>query len=94
MTIHLPKTPETVGLIGKELLAKAKAGMRIVNTARGGLLDEEALADAIASGQIGGAALDVFSTEPCTSSPLFGLDRRRRDASSRCQHRRGAGQSR
>ena len=75
VSVHLPKTPETVGLIGKELLAKAKPGLRIVNTARGGLLDEEALADAIASGQIGGAALDVFSTEPCTSSPLFGLER-------------------
>ena len=75
VSIHLPKTPETVGLIGKELLAKAKPGLRIVNTARGGLLDEEALADAISSGQVGGAALDVFSTEPCTSSPLFGLDR-------------------
>jgi D-3-phosphoglycerate dehydrogenase len=75
VSIHLPKTPETVGLVGKELLAKAKPGLRVVNTARGGLLDEEALADAIASGRIAGAALDVFSTEPCTSSPLFGLDR-------------------
>ena len=74
VSIHLPKTPETVGLIGKELLAKAKPGIRLVNAARGGILDEEALADAIASGHVAGAALDVFSTEPCTSSPLFGLE--------------------
>jgi D-3-phosphoglycerate dehydrogenase len=75
VTIHLPITPETRGLIGKELLAKAKPGIRIVNAARGGILDEEALADAIASGVVAGAALDVFATEPCTSSPLFELDR-------------------
>ena len=74
VTIHLPSTPETRGLIGKELLAKSKPGIRIVNAARGGLLDEEALADAISSGHVGGAALDVFATEPCTSSPLFGLE--------------------
>jgi D-3-phosphoglycerate dehydrogenase len=75
VSIHLPKTAETMGLIGKELLAKSKPGLRIVNAARGGILDEEALADAIASGIVAGAALDVFSTEPCTASPLFGLER-------------------
>ena len=74
VSIHLPKSPETIGLVGKELLAKAKPGLRIVNAARGAILDEEALADAIAAGQVAGAALDVFSTEPCTSSPLFELD--------------------
>jgi D-3-phosphoglycerate dehydrogenase len=74
VSIHLPKSPETIGLVGKELLAKAKRGIRIVNAARGAILDEEALADAIASGQVAGAALDVFSTEPCTSSPLFELN--------------------
>ncbi|HXY44124.1 MAG TPA: phosphoglycerate dehydrogenase [Acidimicrobiales bacterium] len=73
LTIHLPKNKETAGLLGKELLAKAKPGIRIVNAARGGVLDEEALADAIESGHVGGAALDVFATEPCTSSPLFEL---------------------
>jgi D-3-phosphoglycerate dehydrogenase len=73
VSIHLPKAPETVGLIGKELFAKSKPGIRIVNAARGGIVDEEALADAIASGTVAGAALDVFSTEPCTSSPLFEL---------------------
>ncbi|MGD1011870.1 MAG: phosphoglycerate dehydrogenase [Acidimicrobiales bacterium] len=73
VSIHLPKSPETVGLIGKDLLAKSKPGIRIVNAARGSIVDEEALAEAITSGRVAGAALDVFSTEPCTSSPLFGL---------------------
>jgi D-3-phosphoglycerate dehydrogenase len=73
VTIHLPKTAETTGLIGADVLAKAKPGIRIVNAARGGILDEEALLDALRSGQVGGAALDVFSSEPCTDSPLFEL---------------------
>jgi D-3-phosphoglycerate dehydrogenase len=73
VTIHLPKTPDTVGLIGARELALAKPGVRIVNAARGGLVDEEALADALRSGQVGGAGLDVFATEPTTDSPLFGL---------------------
>ena len=71
LTIHLPKTAETAGLIGAELLAKAKPGIRIVNAARGGIVDEEALADALRSGRVGGAAFDVFATEPCTDSPIF-----------------------
>jgi D-3-phosphoglycerate dehydrogenase len=74
VTIHLPKTPETMNIVNRDLLAKAKHGLRIVNTARGGLIDEEALADALRSGQIGGAGLDVFAVEPCTESPLFGID--------------------
>ncbi len=74
LTVHLPKTPETVGLIGKDLLARAKPGLRIVNVARGGVVDEEALAEGIRSGRLGGAALDVFAKEPCTDSPLFSLD--------------------
>lgn len=74
LTVHLPKTPETAGLIGKELLEKAKPGIRIVNAARGGILDEEALAEAIKSGRVEGAALDVFASEPCTESPLFELE--------------------
>ncbi len=73
VTIHTPKTPETAGLVGRDLLAKAKPGIRIVNTARGGIVDEEALADAVRSGTVGGAALDVFAAEPLTSSPLFEL---------------------
>jgi D-3-phosphoglycerate dehydrogenase / 2-oxoglutarate reductase len=74
LTIHLPKTPETLGLIGKEALAKVKPSVRIVNAARGGVLDEEALADAIAEGRVAGAGIDVFATEPCTDSPLFGFE--------------------
>ncbi len=74
VSVHTPKTPETVGLIGRDLLAKAKPGIRIVNTARGGIVDEEALAEAIRSGSVAGAGIDVFATEPCTDSPLFALD--------------------
>jgi D-3-phosphoglycerate dehydrogenase len=73
VTIHLPKTPETVGLLGKEELAAMRPGAILVNAARGGLVDEEALAEAIRSGHLGGAGVDVFVTEPTTSSPLFGL---------------------
>ena len=74
VTLHVAKTPDTVGLVGKELLAKAKPGIRIVNVARGGIVDEEALAEAIRDGRVAGAALDVFAQEPTTSSPLFELD--------------------
>jgi len=73
ITLHVAKTPETVGLIGRGFLAKAKPELRVVNVSRGGVVDEEALAEAIISGRIAGAGLDVFDTEPCTSSPLFGL---------------------
>ena len=74
ISIHLPKTPETVGLIGREQLAMCRPGVRIINAARGGLVDEQALAEALASGQVAGAGLDVFVTEPCTDSPLFAFD--------------------
>jgi D-3-phosphoglycerate dehydrogenase len=73
LTVHLPKTTDTIGLIGADLLAKAKPGLRVINVARGGIVDEAALADAIAEGRLGGAALDVFNSEPTTTSPLFGL---------------------
>jgi D-3-phosphoglycerate dehydrogenase len=73
ITIHLPKTKETSGLFGKELLGRVKPGVRIVNAARGGIVDEDALAEAIRAGRVAGAALDVFSSEPATSSPLFEL---------------------
>ncbi|CAJ64480.1 MULTISPECIES: phosphoglycerate dehydrogenase [Frankia] len=74
ITIHLPKTPETLGLIGADELARTKPGVIIVNAARGGLVDEAALAESVASGHVGGAGIDVFVTEPTTASPLFGLD--------------------
>jgi D-3-phosphoglycerate dehydrogenase / 2-oxoglutarate reductase len=74
VTIHLPKTTDTVGLIGERELAAMKPGARLVNTARGALVDEQALAKAIESGHLAGAALDVFADEPTTSSPLFTQD--------------------
>ena len=73
ITIHLPRTKETAGLFNKDTLARVKPGVRIVNAARGGIVDEAALAEAITAGRVGGAALDVFAEEPCTASPLFGL---------------------
>lgn len=73
ISIHLPKTPETKGLIGKEQLALVKPSVIIVNDARGGLIDEAALADALREGRVAGAGIDVFAKEPCTDSPLFGL---------------------
>jgi D-3-phosphoglycerate dehydrogenase len=73
LTIHLLKSPESVGLVGEDLLAHAKPTLRIVNVARGGIVDEAALASALAEGRIAGAALDVFAKEPTTESPLFGL---------------------
>lgn len=74
ITIHLPKTKETANLIGTEALKKVKPSVRIINAARGGVLDEEALYEALKSGRVAGAGLDVFATEPCTDSPLFALD--------------------
>lgn len=74
ITVHLPKTTETTGLIGTEQFAIAKPGVRIVNAARGGIVDEAALYAAIKEGQVAAAGLDVYATEPCTDSPLFELD--------------------
>ncbi len=71
ITIHLPKTPETLGLIGEEALTKVKPSVRIINAARGGIVDEAALARAIGEGRVAGAGVDVFATEPTTESPLF-----------------------
>jgi D-3-phosphoglycerate dehydrogenase / 2-oxoglutarate reductase len=75
VTIHLPKTSETQALIGERELGLLKPTARIVNTSRGGIVDEAALASAIEAGRLGGAALDVFAKEPPdASSPLFGLE--------------------
>jgi len=74
ITIHTPLTDATRNILSREALAKTKKGVRIINCARGGLVDEAALADAIKSGHVAGAALDVFETEPATDSPLFGLE--------------------
>ena len=71
ISIHLPRTPETLGLIGADELATVKRGVLIVNAARGGLIDEQALADALESGQVGGAGIDVYVKEPLgPDSPL------------------------
>jgi D-3-phosphoglycerate dehydrogenase len=74
VTLHVSKSKETLGLIGRDLLSKAKPGLRVINVSRGGIVDEEALAEAIIDGRVAGAALDVFATEPTLSSPLFELE--------------------
>jgi D-3-phosphoglycerate dehydrogenase / 2-oxoglutarate reductase len=72
ITLHLPKTPETEGWLDAEALAKCKDGVRILNVARGPLVVDEDLKAALDSGKVGGAALDVFRSEPVTEHPLFG----------------------
>jgi len=74
ITVHLPKTPETIGLIGEEQLHKVKPTVHIVNAARGGIIDEDALYKAMVEGRVAGAGLDVYAKEPCTDSPLFSLE--------------------
>ena len=73
LTVHLPKTKETIGIIGRDMFLKAKPELRVINVARGGIVDEEALATAVKEGLIAGAALDVFTKEPMTESPLFSI---------------------
>ena len=72
ITLHTPLTDQTRNILSKENLAKTKKGVRIINCARGGLIDEAALKEAMDSGHVAGAALDVFVTEPAKESPLFG----------------------
>ena len=74
ITVHLPKTPETIGLIGDAELHKVKPTVHIVNAARGGIVDEKALYEALVDGRVAGAGLDVYAKEPCTDSPLFSLE--------------------
>lgn len=74
ISIHLPKTAETIGLIGEKELQLVKPEVRIINAARGGLIDEQALADALAEGRVAGVGIDVYVKEPCTDSPLFEFD--------------------
>ncbi len=74
ISIHAPLTDRTRNLLDDAAFARAKKGVRIINCARGGIIDEAALAEALRSGQVGGAALDVFLEEPAKSSPLFALD--------------------
>jgi len=72
ITLHTPLTDQTRNILSRENLAKTRKGVRIINCARGGLIDEAALKDGLDSGHIGGAALDVFVEEPANASPLFG----------------------
>src|SRR3546814_9802329 len=72
ITLHTPLTDSTRNILSRENLAKTKKGVRVINCARGGLIDEEALKDALDSGHVAGAALDVFVQEPAKASPLFG----------------------
>jgi len=74
ITVHLPKTKETIGMFGAEQFAKMRDGVRLVNTARGGIYQMDALVDALKSGKVASAGVDVFETEPCTESPLHALD--------------------
>jgi D-3-phosphoglycerate dehydrogenase len=74
ITLHTPLTDATRDIISRDALSKTKKGVRIINCARGGLVDEDALADAIEAGHVAGAALDVFETEPATASRLFSLE--------------------
>ena len=74
LSVHLPRTPETIGLIGAAQFARARPHLVLVNAARGGIVDEKALYDALGSGRIAAAGLDVFAQEPCTDSPLLGLE--------------------
>ncbi len=71
ISVHLPKNAETVGLVGDRELRLVKPEVRIVNAARGGIVDENALASALKEGRVAGAGLDVYASEPCTDSPLF-----------------------
>lgn len=73
ITLHVPLTDQTRNILSREALEKTKKGVRIINCARGGLVDEEALADLIKSGHVAGAAFDVFSVEPARENVLFGL---------------------
>ncbi|HEY7631994.1 MAG TPA: phosphoglycerate dehydrogenase [Thermoleophilaceae bacterium] len=74
ITLHLPKTPETANWLNDEAFSKMRDGVRIINVARGELIDHEALQRALESGKVGGAALDVFPQEPITEHPLFGME--------------------
>ena len=74
LTVHTPLTPETKGLISTEQIKAMKPGVRLVNCARGGIYDEAALVEGLKSGHLGGVALDVYESEPCTDSPLFAME--------------------
>ncbi|MCL2807660.1 MAG: phosphoglycerate dehydrogenase [Coriobacteriia bacterium] len=74
ITVHLPKNKETIGMFGAKQFAKMKDGVFLVNTARGGIYNLAEMVEFLQSGKIGGVAIDVFESEPCTSSPIHGID--------------------
>ena len=74
LTVHTPLNNETRGLIGKKEVAMIKQGARLINCARGGIFDIDALVEGLKSGKLGGVALDVYENEPCTDNPLFGME--------------------
>ena len=94
ITLHTPLTDQTRGILSREALAKTKTGVRIVNCARGGLIDEAALKEALDSGHVAGAALDVFAEEPAKDNALFGTPRPHLHAAPWRFDHRGAGQCR
>ncbi len=73
LTVHTPLNEQTKNLIGGKEIQTMKKGARLINCARGGIYDEAALVEGLKSGHLGGVALDVYSEEPCTNSPLFGM---------------------
>lgn len=74
ITVHMPKTPETIGMFSTRQFDEMKDTVYLINDARGGIYDTDALVEALKAGKIGGAAIDVFESEPCTDSPLRGFD--------------------
>ena len=92
VTIHATKTPDTIGLVNAEVLAHAKPGMRLINAGRGGIVDEDALADAIRDGRLGGAAIDTFAAGAHHRVAVVRARQRGRHAAPRRVHRGGAGQ--
>lgn len=74
ITVHMPKTPETMGMFGAKQFAEMKPSVYLINDARGGIYDTDALVEALKAGEVGGAAIDVYESEPCTDSPLRGFD--------------------
>lgn len=74
ISVHMPKTPETIGMFGAKQFAEMKPTVYLINDARGGIYETDALVAALKDGKIGGAAIDVYESEPCTDSPLMGFD--------------------
>ena len=92
ITVHTPLMKETRHMINAQTIARMKDGVRIINCARGGIIDEQALYDAIVAGKVAGAALDVFEDEPPFESPLLTLDQVIMTPAPRRLHGRGAGE--